>query len=941
MAHLRHAASARGRVRRTLGDVSTQAARAPLSYLGGRTFVDDRALLLELFTAVLAASEGEHAVALHERAAALGKRSRAGEHAATRELEELVAALPLDAAQILMRSLSRWFQLLNLAEDNERVRRLRRRERAHADAPRAGSLRAAIQHLAERGTTADELREMLAGAELRLVMTAHPTEARRRTTVEKLARIFARLRDLDERASAPGDAATARRALAGTIQELWGSDEVRAASPTPLDEVHGGLVYFASTLHLVVPELYRELEAAVEECYPGEAIPVPPLLTFGSWMGGDRDGNPNVTAAVTAEALEMMRTACLHLLEGRIELLAQRVSLSDRLVDRAPELEAALAALAVLFPDEAARLEARNPEEPYRRFFSLLVARVRATRVGNAGAYAGPRELLADLRLAQRSLRAGHGQFVAATQLHDTIRQVEVFGFHFARLDIREHADRHGAAIAEILSALGVHEAYASLGAAERSALLAREIAERRPLIPSDLSGLSADTQEVVRTFRTLGELLRGRHAGAVQSYVISGTEEPAHLLEVLLLMKECGLAEAGGERALLRIVPLFESEDSLERSPETLRALLELGVYRAALRAVGDEQEVMIGYSDSNKDAGYVASGWATYRAQVALADELERHGLAWVFFHGRGGALGRGGGPANRAIHAQPPGTVAGRMKMTEQGEVLSAKFSLPEIAHRELELTGSAVLVSTLEPASGPDPERLERYGEVVTEMARLSAEEYRDLVYGDPALEAFFHAATPVDEISRLQLGSRPARRRETRDIAGFRAIPWVFSWTQARIVLPAWFGLGSALEAAVSEHGLELLQEMEREWPFFAALLSNAEMACAKADLTVGRRYAELVEDRAVRERIWHRIEAEFSRTCDALLAVTGQGRLLAREPLLRASIDRRNPYVDPMSLLQVELLRRSRAAGGAGDEELARASFLAINGIAAGMRNTG
>jgi phosphoenolpyruvate carboxylase len=921
--------------------VSTQAAPAPLSYLGGRTFVDDQALLRELFTAVLAASEGEAAVALHERAAALGKRGRAGDDAAVRELEEMVAGLALDDAQVLMRSLARWFQLMNLAEDNERVRRLRRRERGLGETPRAGSLRAAIRHLAERGTTAAELREMLSGSELRLVMTAHPTEARRRTTVEKLARIFARLRDLDERPPVPGQEAEARRAIAGTIQELWGSDEVRAASPTPLDEVHAGLVYFASTLHRVVPDLYRELEAAVEECYPGEGIEVPPLLTFGSWMGGDRDGNPNVTAAVTARALEMMRVACLHLLEARIDLLAQRVSLSERLVGLPSELSDALAALGELFPEDAARALARNPEEPYRRYFSLVASRVRATRAGDAGGYGAPAELLADLRLAQRLLRSGGGEFVAQTQVHDTIRQVAVFGFHFARLDVREHAARHGEAIAEVLSALGVHEAYSSLGPAERVGLLAREIAERRPLIPSDLSAFSAATQEVVSTFRTLGEQLRGRHAGAVQSYVVSGTEEPAHLLEVLLLMKESGLASAGGEDALLRIVPLFEAEESLEQSAATMRVLLELPVYRSALRAVGDEQEVMIGYSDSNKDAGYVASGWATYRAQTALAEELSRHGVQWMFFHGRGGALGRGGGPANRAIHAQPPGTVAGRMKLTEQGEVLSAKFSLPEIAHRELELTGSAVLVSTLEGGPGPDPARLSRWEAVMTEMARHSAEEYRALVYGDPGLQTFFHAATPVDEISRLQLGSRPARRRATQDIADFRAIPWVFSWTQARIVLPAWYGLGSALEAAVEEHGLSEIQAMEREWPFFSALLSNAEMACAKADLAVGRRYAMLVEDRELRSRIWGRIESEFGRTCQALLAVTGQERLLARERLLRASIDRRNPYVDPMSLLQVELLRRSRAAADGDGEELARASFLAINGIAAGMRNTG
>src|SRR5829696_1193938 len=542
-----------------------RAAGAPLLYLGGRSFVDDRSLLLELFTAVLTASEGERAVELHERAAALGKRSRTGDHAATRELEELVASLSLDDAQLLLRSLSRWFQLINLAEDNERVRRLRRRERERGDGPRPGSLRAAVQHLAARGTTAAELRDALARSELRLVMTAHPTEARRRTTVEKLARIFARLRDLDERPPVPEDEAAARRALAGTIQELWGSDEVRPATPTVLDEVHAGLVYFASTLHAVVPELYRELEAAVQEAYPNEDIPVPSLLTFGSWMGGDRDGNPNVTAGATAEALDMMRTACLHLLESRIELLAQRVSLSDRLADCSHELGAALAGLAARFPAEAARLERRNPEEPYRRFFSLVAARVHATREDAPGGYTDPAELLEDLRAARGSLEAGQGQFVARTQLHDTIRQVEVFGFHFARLDLRDHAARHGEALGEVLSVLGVHEAYASLAAGERVALLAREIAQRRPLIPSDLSEFSAGTQEVNETFRTLGDLLRGRHAGAVQSYVVSGTDEPAHLLEVLLLMKESGLASAGGEHALLRIVPLFEAEASLE----------------------------------------------------------------------------------------------------------------------------------------------------------------------------------------------------------------------------------------------------------------------------------------------------------------------------------------------------------------------------------------
>jgi len=436
-----------------------------------------------------------------------------------------------------------------------------------------------------------------------------------------------------------------------------------------------------------------------------------------------------------------------------------------------------------------------------------------------------------------------------------------------------------------------------------------------------------------------LREVLDGRHPGAVQAYIVSGTEGPADLLEVLLLMKEAGLARAGGADARLRIVPLFEAGETLEASADTMAVLLAEPVYRAALEAVGDEQEVMIGYSDSNKDVGYVASTWATYRAQTALAALFREHGLTWTFFHGRGGAVGRGGGPANTAILAQPPGTVAGRMKMTEQGEVLSAKYSVPEIAERELELTGSAVLVSTMNRSPAPGGERLDRFAGVVEDMARRSSRAYRDLVYGDPGLRPFFEAVTPLSEISRLRLGSRPPKRGEAEGIEDFRAIPWVFSWTQARLVLPAWYGLGTALVAARETHGLDLLRAMRDEWPFFAALLSNAEMACSKADLHIGRRYATLCEDDALRLRVGGRIEAEFLRTRDELVAIAGGTRLLDREPVLRDSIDRRNPYVDPLSFIQIELLRRARA--GDASEALARASLLTINGIASGLRNTG
>lgn len=838
----------------------------------------------------------------------------------------------VDDLQVLIRSLTRWFQLVNLAEDNERVRRLRIRESAEAPAPRRGSLRDAIGRLAADGVEAHELASLLASADVELVMTAHPTEARRRTTLQKLARIFATLRALDERRGTPSALVIARQRLAAAIQELWASDEIRAVSPTVLDEVRTGLMYFTSTLAEVVPALYRDLEAAVAEVYPEEDVPVPPLLRFGSWMGGDRDGNPYVTPEVTLEALEVMRDACLRFLYDQAVRLAERVSLSTRLVGGAEALERVLTDGAARFPDLTADLDARNPEEPYRRAFSLIARRLRATLEGDERGYPGPGDLLTDLRACDAALRSGGGAFVAEGELREVIRQVEVFGFHFARLDIREHAGIHAHAIGEVLAAVGIEDGYAKLGEAERIKLLARLIEERRPLIPADVGAFSPSTQETVATFRLLHDLSRGEHADALQSYIISGTSGPADLLEVLLLMKECGV--------LLRVVPLFESGETLAAAAGTMRTLLELPCYRAALAGVGDEQEIMVGYSDSNKDVGYVASGWAVYRAQIELADLMREHGVRWTFFHGRGGAVGRGGGPSNVAILAQPPGTVGGRLKVTEQGEVLAGKYSVTEIAHRELELTASAALMRGAGPGDARlSADRAVRFTPVIEGMAGVSARAYRDLVYGDPDFVAFFHAVTPVDEISRLRLGSRPAKRKQTDRIEDFRAIPWVFSWTQARIVLPAWYGLGTSLTAAREEHGLELLREMDADWPFFAALLSNAEMALSKADLDIARRYASLCGDTEVRERIWCKIEEEFVRTRDELLAVTGGERLLDREPVLQRSIERRNPAVDPLSFIQLELLRRRRA--GQGGDELGRASFLAINGISGGLRNTG
>jgi len=476
-----------------------------------------------------------------------------------------------------------------------------------------------------------------------------------------------------------------------------------------------------------------------------------------------------------------------------------------------------------------------------------------------------------------------------------------------------------------------------------RATLLIAHINERRPLIPADICAFSEPTREAIETFRMIKRVLDGPHRGAIDAYIISGNEGPSDVLEVLLLMKEASLADAGGSGAKLRIVPLFEAGATLAAAAQTLETLLGTPAYREALRAVGDHQEIMIGYSDSNKDVGYVASGWGTYRAQREIAKVLKGHGVSWIFFHGRGGSIGRGGGPTNGAILALPPGTVDGRVKMTEQGEVLTAKYTVGEIAHRELELTTSATLlasaVALIEGAPPVERPHPELYEQVVEEMAQTSEAVYRRLVHEDPDFVEFFLNVTPVEEVSRLRLGSRPARRQAAGGIDDLRAIPWVFAWTQSRIVLPAWLGLGTALREARERHGLETLQAMTGEWPFFAAVISNAEMGCSKADPGIAGRYIALWDNVPARDRIRGLLDAEFKLTRTELVTIRGGSRLLDSEPVLQSSIDRRNPYVDPLSFIQIELLRRRRR--GDHDDQLTRLSLLVINGIASGLRNTG
>jgi phosphoenolpyruvate carboxylase len=878
---------------------------------------------------------------LRGRAVELAQRARAGDGKAGDALATMIAELDLERIELLIRSLTRWFQLINLAEDNERVRRIRAREARERPAPRRGSIDDALTQIVKRGIDAEAVRELLAQAEIRLVMTAHPTEARRRTTIDKQARIFRELRALDEQLGR--DPQLARDRIRATVQELWGSDELRAISPTVLEEVRGGLVHFSSTLVDTVPDVYRELERSLRAAFPGEEITVPPVLRFGSWIGGDRDGNPFVTPETTMQTLALLREQCLRFLEGRIERIAGRLSFSDEIAAPGPGLDEILSFGEQCFPELARRVASLNPDEPYRRALTFVRERVRVTASEGEGAYLSPDELLADLRGVEHSLRADGGEFSAAGDLSDVIRQVEVFGFHFAKLDIRQHVTIHRAALDEVFKTLGISDGYAALPEPERAALLEAYIAERRPLIPADTTRFSDPTREAIETFRMIRRALDGAHGGAIDAYIISGTEGPSDLLEVLLLMKEASLAQAGGAEAWLRIVPLFEAGATLAAADATLETLLAMPVYREALRAVGDHQEVMIGYSDSNKDVGYVGSGWGTYRAQHRIAEVLRRHQISWIFFHGRGGSIGRGGGRTNDAILALPPGTVDGRLKMTEQGEVLTAKYNVGEIAHRELELTTSATLLASaatlLDAQLRPSKPPPELYEQVVEQMAQTSERIYRRLVHEDPDFVEFFLHVTPVDEVSRLRLGSRPARRQQAGGIDDLRAIPWVFAWTQSRIVLPAWLGLGTALQEARERHGVETLQAMAAEWPFFSALIANAEMGCSKADPGIARRYVALWDDVEARDRIWRGLDTELELTRAELVRVRGGSRLLDTEPVLQSSIDRRNPYVDPLSFIQIELLRRRRR--GDGDEQLTRLGLLVINGIASGLRNTG
>ncbi len=863
-----------------------------------------------------------------------------------RRLRDRLENLDRPALRALIRAFSVYFDLINLAEQRARVRALRLR--AHGSSLAETPL-IALQQLRRRGIDAGQLADHLELALLCPVFTAHPSEARRRTILEKLNAIAHQLDRLEYESPTPSEREEAMAVIAEEVEALWLSETIRSTRPTVIDEVRQGLRLVEGSLFDVVPRVYRKLEAGLSDVYPERAWRVPPFLSFGSWIGGDRDGHPNVTHTVTAAAVRTQQIEILSDYLTRTDDLWRRLSHSDRFLKPGPALRESVARDAALFPE----VTPSPQHEPYRAKCRLISAKLRRTLAhvqslttdwasapdpAPPGVYLRRSDLLDDLHLIADDLRQAGAQAAAAGALQDMIRLVEVFGVHLLTLDLRQHSGRHAKALAEVFRAAGSCPNYMELSADERFDLLVRELQETRPLIPTHLP-YSAESREVIETFRTASAILEQQCPEALHTCIISSTTEPAHLLEVLLLAREARLFRPEEGVSRLDVVPLFEASEPLRDATSIMAKLFALPVYRRHLALRGKIQEVMIGYSDSSKECGILKSSWSLYQAQCDLVALGRRDGVTMQMFHGRGGAVGRGGGPANRAILAQPRDTVGGRLRITEQGEVIADRYGHPAIAERHLEQVVNAVLRTSFpDDADQPDSAWLS----ALSELSERAGRHYRELVYENPDFLDYFEQATPIKEISHLKLGSRPARRGSARGIDELRAIPWVFSWMQNRHTLPGWYGVGSALGRFLDDQpgALELLRDMYKRWPFWSTFVDNVQMILAKADMTIARLYADLAEDQASAARIFDRIAEEYRVTVDVVCRITGQSELLEKSPILLRSIQRRNPYVDPLSFLQLVALKQRRAEAEP-PEELVTCVLESISGIASGLKNTG
>jgi len=851
----------------------------------------------------------------------------------------------------VIRAFAIYFQLVNIAEQNHRIRRKRDYERSAGEAVQPGSIESAILELKDKNLPLNEVQELLSGISLELVMTAHPTEAMRRAVLDVHKRIANEMMELDNPSLTYRERERLREQLRNEVLTLWQTDELRDRKPTVIDEVRNGMYFFHETLFNVLPDVYDELERCLAKYYPEQKWHVPTYLRFGTWIGGDRDGNPSVTADVTWRTLNMQRNLVIHKYETLLKSLMRKMSFSTTIVEVNPELLESIER-----ERETVELHSvdrwTNDHEPYRIKITYMIQKLQNMREdkfkGTPERYHQVSEFIADLQLIDRSLRHHYADFVADTYVKKLIRQVELFGFYLAALDVRQHSQEHENAMSEVLAKAGVTDRYAALSEEEKIELLHRLLSDSRPLLHEN-AALSDGTKECLAVYRTIYRAQEEFGQGCITTYLISMTRGASDLLEVMVFAKEAGLFRRtpdGKVVCTLQSAPLFETIDDLHAAPEIMKTLFELPVYREAVKARGDMHEIMLGYSDSNKDGGMVTANWELRLALNGITETAGKYGVKLKFFHGRGGALGRGGMPLNRSILAQPPHTIGAGIKITEQGEVLTSRYSMEGIAYRSLEQATSA-LVKAAYLAKHPSKDQAAdaQWEEILPSISETAQTKYQDLIFRDPGFMTFFKESTPLSEVGELNIGSRPSKRKNSERFEDLRAIPWVFAWTQSRYLLPAWYAAGTAFEKYVAGDPakLDTLRRMYREYSFFATLVDNLQMALAKADLLIARQYADMIKDDEIRTRIFTLVEEEYDRTKKMLLEITGQEEILDNVPVIQESIRLRNPYVDPLSYLQVQLLSelRQRRDQGEDDTELLREVLLTINGIAAGLRNTG
>ncbi|MFO1192591.1 MAG: phosphoenolpyruvate carboxylase [Rhodoferax sp.] len=927
-----------------------------------RPLVEDIRLLGRILGDVIRDQDGTEAFELIEQIRKLSVAFRRhADQDADQSLKKLLSSLSGDQTVSVIRAFTYFSHLANLAEDRHHIRRRAVHERAGDT--QEGSIDVALSRLRWAGIAPATVAQTLAESYVSPVLTAHPTEVQRKSILDAergIAQLLVARDDIRMRALAAGsrkDALTPRELAANEAQirarvmQLWQTRLLRFTKLTVADEVENALSYYEATFLREIPKVYATLERELDQ---GR---IASFLRMGQWIGGDRDGNPNVSAQTLTYALRRQSEVALRHYLTEVHYLGGELSVSGMLVDCSPEMRA----LAERSPDT----NEHRQDEPYRRALTGMYARLAATLKDLAGGdaarhavapqnpYLLAEEFSADLRTIEASLLSHHGAALVGQRLQPLIRAVEVFGFHLATVDLRQSSDKHEEVVAELLAVARIEPAYAQLDEAARRALLLRLLDDARPLRVRD-HAYSALAHSEIEIFETARTMVRRYGRESIRHYIISHTETVSDLLEVLLLQKEVGLLQGtldAGAQAQLIVVPLFETIEDLRNAPEIMRAFYALPGIRALVQRSGAEQDIMLGYSDSNKDGGIFTSNWELYRAEIALVDlfdEMARSGpgasrIRLRMFHGRGGTVGRGGGPSYQAILAQPPGTVRGQIRLTEQGEVIGSKYANPEIGRRNLETLVAATLEATLLQPTKP---ATQEFLDTAAQLSQASMAAYRALVYETPGFTEYFFGSTPIREIAELNIGSRPASRKATQKIEDLRAIPWGFSWGQCRLTLPGWYGFGTAvhefLQGADSrqrKERLALLQKMERQWPFFGTLLSNMDMVMAKSDLALGARYAELVGNTRLRRKILAAIESEWHRTADALAQITGHRQRLAGNAALQRSIRHRFPYIDPLHHLQVELIRRYRA--GHADERVRRGIHISINGIAAGLRNTG